>query len=200
MFCLWYLAFCEATFTFWKIKKNIEKIYIILNVWILLRSRIEKTSLLSGILQCRQRISEAVPNPYTTFYDYLQSMAEQNGIKKICVASIWQTQPFSTTFPMLTKKDSDLLQVLFTSHRQSIILYFIYPSTIYILSFSFLICYSYPQKQKGFVIFTSFFTKFTCLFVFFCVPKIPLKCEFPLSLLRKNLFTTSWFFHFSCVF
>ncbi|RDX69117.1 putative Myb family transcription factor, partial [Mucuna pruriens] len=76
------------------------------------RARIEKTSLLSGILQCSQRICEAVPNPYTTFYDYLQSMGEQKGIKKICVGSIWQTPPLSTTFPMLPKQESDLLQVV----------------------------------------------------------------------------------------
>ncbi|KAK7308515.1 hypothetical protein VNO77_42124 [Canavalia gladiata] len=75
------------------------------------RARIEKTSSLSGIIECKQRIYEAVPNPYTTFYDYLQNMAEQKRIKKICVGSLWQTQPFFTTFPMLPKQESDLLQV-----------------------------------------------------------------------------------------
>ncbi|KAG4908803.1 hypothetical protein JHK87_054919 [Glycine soja] len=83
------------------------------------RTRIEKTSLLSGILQCSQRICEADPNPYTTFYDYLQSMAEEKGIKKICVGSIWQqTQPLSTTFHMLTKQESDLLQVAKLNDKQ----------------------------------------------------------------------------------
>ncbi|TKY69127.1 putative Myb family transcription factor [Spatholobus suberectus] len=82
------------------------------------RARIEKTSLLSGILQCSQRICEAVPNPYTTFYGYLQTMAEQKGIKKICVGSIWQTQPLSTTFPMLPKQESDLLQVAKLNDKQ----------------------------------------------------------------------------------
>ncbi|KAK7407765.1 hypothetical protein VNO78_09823 [Psophocarpus tetragonolobus] len=83
------------------------------------RARIEKASLLSGILQCSQGICEAVPNPYTTFYDYLQSMAEQKGIKKICVGSIWQqTQPFSTTFPMLPKQVADLVQVAKLNEKQ----------------------------------------------------------------------------------
>ncbi|KAL2347908.1 hypothetical protein Fmac_001908 [Flemingia macrophylla] len=84
------------------------------------RARIEKASLVSGILQCSQRISEAVPNPYTTFYDYLQTMAEQKGIKKICVASMWQTQPLSTTFPMLPKQESDFLQVDKLNEKQAL--------------------------------------------------------------------------------
>ncbi|XP_061373376.1 myb family transcription factor MOF1-like [Gastrolobium bilobum] len=75
------------------------------------RARIEKTRSLSGILQCSQRICKAVPKP-CPIYDYLQSMAEQKGIKEICAGTIWQTQPhFSTTFPMLPKQQSDLLQV-----------------------------------------------------------------------------------------
>ncbi|KAK7310199.1 hypothetical protein RJT34_07545 [Clitoria ternatea] len=83
------------------------------------RGRIERTSSFSGILQCSQRICEAVPNPYTTFYDYyLQTMGEQRGIKKICVGSIWQTQPLSTTFPMLSKQESDLLQVAKLNDKQ----------------------------------------------------------------------------------
>ncbi|XP_027362484.1 two-component response regulator ARR2-like [Abrus precatorius] len=88
------------------------------------RARIDKTSSLSGILQCSQRICEAVPNPYTTFYDYcLQTIAEQNGIKKICVGSIWHTQPFSTTFPMLPMQESDLLQVLIP-YRDNLSIFF----------------------------------------------------------------------------
>ncbi|QCD89163.1 hypothetical protein DEO72_LG4g102 [Vigna unguiculata] len=85
------------------------------------RARIEKTSFLSsGFPQCSQRICEAVlPNPYTTFYDYLQSMAEQKGIKKICAASIFQTQSLSTTFlPMLPTQPSDFLQVAYLNEKQ----------------------------------------------------------------------------------
>ncbi|CAJ1932885.1 unnamed protein product [Sphenostylis stenocarpa] len=77
-----------------------------------IRARFERTSLLSGFLQCSQRVCEAVPNPYTTFHDHLQRMAEQKGIKKICAGSIWHTQPLSTTFlPMLPNQESDLLPV-----------------------------------------------------------------------------------------
>ncbi|XP_027189402.2 uncharacterized protein [Cicer arietinum] len=79
------------------------------------RARIEKTSnFLTGILQCSQRICEADPNPYTTFYDYVQDMVEQQqkGIKEICVGSIWQTQPqYCNIFPMLPKQDTHLFQV-----------------------------------------------------------------------------------------
>ncbi|KAK7348992.1 hypothetical protein VNO80_23804 [Phaseolus coccineus] len=83
------------------------------------RARIEKTSLFSGFPHCSQRICEAVPNPYSTFYDYLQSMAEQKGIKKICAGSILQTQPLSTTFlPMLPRQESDLLQVAHLNDKQ----------------------------------------------------------------------------------
>ncbi|XP_014519772.1 putative Myb family transcription factor At1g14600 [Vigna radiata var. radiata] len=85
------------------------------------RARIEKTSFLSGFPQCSQRICDAVPNPYTTFYDYLHSMAEQKGIKKICAGSILQTQPLSTTFlPMLPSQASDFLQVAYLNDKQAL--------------------------------------------------------------------------------
>lgn len=84
----------------------------------MIRARIEKTSnFLTGILQCSQRICEADPNPYTTFYDYVQDMVQQQqkGIKEICVGSIWQTQPqYCNIFPMLPKQDTHLFQVLFS--------------------------------------------------------------------------------------
>ncbi|KAK2453662.1 hypothetical protein P8452_01205 [Trifolium repens] len=72
------------------------------------RARIEKKSSFSGIIQCRERICEAVPNPYTTFYDYVQDMVQQQqkGIKEICVAS-----QYCTIFPMLPKQETHLLQV-----------------------------------------------------------------------------------------
>ncbi|XP_052203941.1 myb family transcription factor MOF1-like [Diospyros lotus] len=56
------------------------------------RTRIEKMSSFSESLQCSQRISEAVANPYG-FDDYTQNMAEQKGIKeeKECVHR-WQRQ------------------------------------------------------------------------------------------------------------
>ncbi|KAJ1440344.1 SANT/Myb domain [Sesbania bispinosa] len=83
------------------------------------RARIEKTSSLSGIIECSQRISEAVPNPYTTFYDYVQAMVQQQkGIKKICVGSIWQTQSNFKIFPMLPKQETDLLQVSKLNDKQ----------------------------------------------------------------------------------
>lgn len=80
------------------------------------RARIEKRNSLSGILECRERICEEVPNPYTTFYDYVQDMVQQQqkGIKEICcVGSIWHTpQPqYFTIFPVLPKQETDLLQV-----------------------------------------------------------------------------------------
>ncbi|KAG4906200.1 hypothetical protein JHK82_054837 [Glycine max] len=53
-----------------------------------------------------------IPSPAT-------SMAKEKGIKKICVGSIWQqTQPLSTTFHMLTKQESDLLQVAKLNDKQ----------------------------------------------------------------------------------
>nr|QSD99699.1 MYB family transcription factor [Melilotus albus] len=82
------------------------------------RARIEKTNSLSGIC-------EAVPNPYTTFYDYVQDMVQQHqkGIKEICcVGSIWHTpQPqYCTIFPVLPKQETDLLQVIKLNEKKHV--------------------------------------------------------------------------------
>ncbi|TKY50760.1 putative Myb family transcription factor [Spatholobus suberectus] len=82
------------------------------------RARIETRSSISESLQCSQRLCDAVPNPYC-FYDYLQPMAEHKGIKELCEASTWQTQPHSALlpdFPSLTSfkcpnQQSEFLQV-----------------------------------------------------------------------------------------
>ena len=98
----------------WFKNNNFINILILL---IYIRARIEKRNSLSGILECRERICEEIPNPYTTFYDYVQDMVQQQqkGIKEICcVGSIWDTpQPqYCTIFPLLPKQETDLFQVL----------------------------------------------------------------------------------------
>ncbi|TKY66225.1 hypothetical protein E2542_SST09092 [Spatholobus suberectus] len=50
------------------------------------KATIEMRSSISKSLQCCQRLCDAVPNLYY-FYDYLQPMAEQKGIKELCEGS-----------------------------------------------------------------------------------------------------------------
>ncbi|KAF5449958.1 hypothetical protein F2P56_030351 [Juglans regia] len=86
------------------------------------RARIETLSSISESLQCSQRISETVPNPYC-FDDYLRAMTEHRGIKEGYAGSRWQTQPQSTAFYLpqdlynrssfkyAVEKESDFLEV-----------------------------------------------------------------------------------------
>ncbi|CAK8570894.1 unnamed protein product [Lathyrus sativus] len=82
------------------------------------RARIEKKSPFS-----RESLCEAVPSPYTRFYDYGQDMVQeqQKGIKNICVdGSIWKITPEPQYCTMLPKQETHLLKVTKLNEKKNV--------------------------------------------------------------------------------